>query len=173
MKGKVIPTPHESYTSAHHRCPAALGTKVRMFNNTANVERGNEKRRSRRILQAAPGPASLSLTGRWTWNVERAPRHHELQAKFIIQAFCHKLHGSRAFNSEKFEASMLDPRGQDKCPSTMFLIFNMPVNLPFRNAIILEIVWFKLKPKRFPFHDTMHIRNSINCIRFYAKNMRI
>ena len=62
MKGKVIPTPHESYTLAQHRCPAALGTKVRMFNNTANVERGNEKRRSRRILK--PGPASLSLTGR-------------------------------------------------------------------------------------------------------------
>ena len=68
MKGKVIPTPHESYTLAQHRCPAA-GTKVRMFNNTGNVERGNEKRRSRRISEDSSGPGILKFNG--ALNVER------------------------------------------------------------------------------------------------------
>ena len=38
--------------------------RILKFNGALNVERGDEKRRSRRILKTAPGSASLSLTGR-------------------------------------------------------------------------------------------------------------
>ena len=45
MKGKVMPTPHELILQFITGVQQP-GTKVRMFNNTANVERGDEKRRS-------------------------------------------------------------------------------------------------------------------------------